>query len=71
MTPTSNVSRLLYLDTARGLAAHSVMTWHFLLSVYGLNTPEEHFHTPFRLFWFGEADVIFFMYTVDLSSLIQ
>lgn len=43
-----------------GLAALSVMTWHFLLSVYGLNIAGAHFHTPFRLFWYGEADVIFF-----------
>ena len=60
MTPTSTVSRLLYLDTARGLAALSVMTWHFLLSVYGLDITGDHFNTPARVFWYGEADVIFF-----------
>lgn len=60
MNELNRAKRLLYLDSARGLAALSVMTWHFLLSVYGLNTTKEHFHTPFRLFWFGEADVIFF-----------
>lgn len=60
MVPSSNVSRLLYLDTARGLAALSVMTWHFLLSVYGLDITGQHFNTPARIFWYGEADVIFF-----------
>jgi len=60
MNEINRAERLLYLDSARGLAALSVMTWHFLLSVYGLNIEGAHFHTPFRLFWFGEADVIFF-----------
>ena len=60
MAPTSTVTRLLYLDTARGLAALSVMTWHFLLSVYGLDITGGHFNTPARIFWYGEADVIFF-----------
>lgn len=36
------------------------MTWHFLLSVYGLDITGQHFNTPARLFWYGEADVIFF-----------
>lgn len=60
MNPTPTVSRLLYLDTARGLAALSVMTWHFLLTVYGLDITGHHFNTAARVFWYGEADVIFF-----------
>lgn len=60
MNETNKAERLLYLDSARGLAALSVLTWHFLLSVYGLDITGRHFTTPARLFWYGEADVIFF-----------
>jgi peptidoglycan/LPS O-acetylase OafA/YrhL len=52
--------RLLFLDTARGFAALSVITWHCFTAIIvhlqtsSLNT------SPFHFFWYGEADVIFF-----------
>ena len=60
METSTSTHRLHYLDSARGLAALSVTTLHFLLAVYGLNTTDAHFTTPFKLFWNGEPAVLFF-----------
>lgn len=60
MNDSGNQGRLSYLDSARGLAAISVITWHFLLAVYGLSIAGFHFSTPLRFFWYGEANVLFF-----------
>ncbi len=60
MSAPPSPKRLLYLDSARGLAALSVITWHFLLAVYMMQTSLFHYQSPFHFFWYGEADVIFF-----------
>src|SRR5438552_3885317 len=57
---TTSVKRLVYFDTARGLAAISVITWHFLLAVYSQNAGHFIYRTPLHFFWYGEANVIFF-----------
>jgi peptidoglycan/LPS O-acetylase OafA/YrhL len=56
----STAKRLHFLDSARGLAALSVMTWHFFTAF--LNYRQNAFinFSPFHLFWYGEADVVFF-----------
>jgi peptidoglycan/LPS O-acetylase OafA/YrhL len=53
-------SRLLYLDTARGLAAMSVITWHCYTAI--INHPENSrlYTSPFHFFLYGEANMIFF-----------
>lgn len=60
MSSPPSPKRLLYLDSARGLAALSVITWHFLLAVYMMRNSLFHYHSPLHFFWYGEADVIFF-----------
>ena len=57
---TTFVKRLVYFDTARGLAAISVITWHFLLAVYSQDAGHFIYRTPLHFFWYGEANVIFF-----------
>jgi peptidoglycan/LPS O-acetylase OafA/YrhL len=52
--------RLPYLDTARGLAAISVITWHCYTAVITNLETSNLYSTPFHIFWYGEADVIFF-----------
>jgi peptidoglycan/LPS O-acetylase OafA/YrhL len=53
-------SRLPFLDTARGLAALSVITWHCFTAI--TNHPESGklYTSPFHFFLYGEADMIFF-----------
>ena len=52
--------RLPFLDSARGFAAVSVITWHcFTTIIFSLQNSKIN-STPFHLFWYGEADVIFF-----------
>jgi peptidoglycan/LPS O-acetylase OafA/YrhL len=57
---TEVTPRLPYLDTARGLAAMSVITWHCYTAV--INHPEASglYTSPFHFFLYGEADMIFF-----------
>ncbi|HUP13582.1 MAG TPA: hypothetical protein VM187_15265, partial [Niastella sp.] len=51
--------RLLYLDSARGLAAFSVMTWHFL--VMFISRENMYFlKSPLHILYYGESDIIFF-----------
>lgn len=57
---TAISTRLPYLDTARGLAAISVITWHCFTAVIANLETSKLYSTPFHLFWYGEADVIFF-----------
>jgi peptidoglycan/LPS O-acetylase OafA/YrhL len=57
---TAASKRLPYLDSARGFAAVSVITWHcFTAVIFSLQSSQIN-STPFHLFWYGEADVIFF-----------
>jgi peptidoglycan/LPS O-acetylase OafA/YrhL len=53
-------SRLPYLDTARGLAAMSVIIWHCYTAI--INHPENSklYTSPLHFFLYGEADMIFF-----------
>jgi peptidoglycan/LPS O-acetylase OafA/YrhL len=57
---TSPTKRLSYLDTARGLAAVSVVIWHYFTALSGYDQSALVNHSPFHFFWYGEADVIFF-----------
>jgi peptidoglycan/LPS O-acetylase OafA/YrhL len=52
--------RLFYLDTARGLAAVSVVIWHYFTALAGYDASAVVYHSAGHLFWYGEADVIFF-----------
>jgi len=52
--------RFYYLDSARGLAALSVITWHFIAAVTDINMPGTAVTSPIHFFWYGQADVIFF-----------
>ncbi len=56
----SPARRLFYLDTARGLAAVSVVIWHFFTAFAGYDASAVVYHSAGHLFWYGEADVIFF-----------
>jgi peptidoglycan/LPS O-acetylase OafA/YrhL len=56
----SPARRLFYLDTARGLAAVSVVIWHYFTSLSGYDRSAYLGNSPFHFFWYGEADVIFF-----------
>jgi peptidoglycan/LPS O-acetylase OafA/YrhL len=57
---TAASRRLPFLDSARGFAAVSVITWHcFTAIIFSLQNSKIN-STPFHLFWYGEADVIFF-----------
>jgi peptidoglycan/LPS O-acetylase OafA/YrhL len=59
MNDRQSKQRLLYLDSARGLAAISVITFHFLFAVFGSQLKSQ-YSTVSHFFWYGEADVIFF-----------
>lgn len=59
MTDRQSKQRLLYLDSARGLAAISVITFHFLFAVFGSQLKSQ-YSSVSHFFWYGEADVIFF-----------
>jgi len=52
--------RLPYLDSARGIAALSVITWHCYTTI--TNHPEgtKLYSSPFHFFLYGEADMMFF-----------
>jgi peptidoglycan/LPS O-acetylase OafA/YrhL len=53
-------SRLPFLDTARGLAALSVITWHCFTAIIDHPESSKLYTTPFHFFLYGEADMIFF-----------
>jgi peptidoglycan/LPS O-acetylase OafA/YrhL len=57
---TSPTKRLSYLDTARGLAAVSVVIWHYFTALAGYDRSAVVNSSPLHFFWYGEADVIFF-----------
>jgi peptidoglycan/LPS O-acetylase OafA/YrhL len=57
---TSQTKRLSYLDTARGLAAVSVVVWHYFTALSGYDRSAVVNSSPLHFFWYGEADVIFF-----------
>jgi peptidoglycan/LPS O-acetylase OafA/YrhL len=52
--------RLPYLDSARGFAALSVITWHCFTVIISHLRDSSLNNSPFHFFWYGEADVIFF-----------
>lgn len=52
--------RLVYLDSARGLAAFSVMITHFVFSFQLTTPPLSRITYPLHFFWYGEADILFF-----------
>jgi peptidoglycan/LPS O-acetylase OafA/YrhL len=52
--------RFVYLDSARGLAAMSVVVWHFIAGFSILMDNSFFLQSPAHFFWYGEADVIFF-----------
>ncbi|HEV2481817.1 MAG TPA: acyltransferase [Puia sp.] len=59
--PTLSASRrLLYLDSARGLAAVSVVFWHSITAFFPFERPSFAQDSPFHFFWYGDADVTFF-----------
>jgi len=51
--------RLVYLDSARGLAAFRVMTWHFLV-MFISRVDVNLLKNPLRIFYYGDSDIIFF-----------
>jgi peptidoglycan/LPS O-acetylase OafA/YrhL len=53
-------SRLPFLDTARGLAAISVITWHCFTAIASHPESGKLYTSPFHFFLYGEADMIFF-----------
>ncbi len=52
--------RILYLDSARGLAALSITIWHFFTVFFDLGHASFVRDSPFHLFWYADADVTFF-----------
>jgi peptidoglycan/LPS O-acetylase OafA/YrhL len=60
MQKIASKARLSYLDTARGLAALSVIVWHFFTAFFDYQKPSFITNSPLHFFWYGEADVIFF-----------
>lgn len=52
--------RIVYLDSARALAALSTVVWHFFTAFFDLGRPSFIRDSPFHLFWYGDADVTFF-----------
>ena len=52
--------RLVYLDTARALAALSTVVWHFCTALLNYDKPGFVRDSPFHAFWYGDADVTFF-----------
>lgn len=59
MNERQSIQRLIYLDSARGFAALSVITFHFFFAVFGLQLRSQCSNVS-HFFWYGEADVIFF-----------
>jgi peptidoglycan/LPS O-acetylase OafA/YrhL len=57
---TTGGKRLLYLESARGLAALSVMIQHFIVSFRLIESAQSHSVNPVRFFYYGEAAVLFF-----------
>jgi peptidoglycan/LPS O-acetylase OafA/YrhL len=55
----TKVTRLPYLDSARGLSALSVILWHFLVMFIALDDPKL-IYNPAHIFYYGEANVLFF-----------
>ncbi len=55
-----SVSRLPYLDSARGLAAMSVITWHCYTAIFDHPEMTKLYTSPLHFFLYGEADMIFF-----------
>ena len=53
-------TRLVYLDTARALAALSTVVWHFCTAFLNYGKPGFIRDSPFHFFWYGDADVTFF-----------
>jgi peptidoglycan/LPS O-acetylase OafA/YrhL len=53
-------ARLSYLDSARGLAALSVITWHCYTAIVSNPEASKLYTSPFHFFLYGEADMIFF-----------
>lgn len=59
--PTLSASRrILYLDSARGLAAISIVVWHFLTAFFPFEGPSFVQVSPFHFLWYADADVTFF-----------
>jgi peptidoglycan/LPS O-acetylase OafA/YrhL len=58
--PNNPIRRFVYLDSARGLAAMSVIIWHFIAGFSILMNNSFFLNSPLHFFWYGEADVIFF-----------
>jgi peptidoglycan/LPS O-acetylase OafA/YrhL len=56
----STVRRFYFLDSARGLAALSVSTWHFFTAFIYYRESVLINSSPLHMFWYGEADVVFF-----------
>jgi peptidoglycan/LPS O-acetylase OafA/YrhL len=52
--------RFYYLDSVRGLAALSVIVWHFITTFTDPERPGMATASPLHFFWYGEADVVFF-----------
>jgi len=60
LSPLSSSKRILYLDSARGVAAISMITWHFFTAFYPLDGDSFVRVSPFRFLWYGDADMTFF-----------
>ena len=59
--PTLSASnRILYLDSARGLAALSMVVWHFFTAFFPIEGPSFVRDSPFHFLWYGDADMTFF-----------
>jgi len=56
----TKTKRLGYLDSARGLAALSVITWHFFTAFYNIEGHSFVQDSPLHIFWYGPSDVTFF-----------
>ncbi|MHA4808554.1 acyltransferase family protein [Flavitalea flava] len=59
-SPAPALKRFPYLDSARGLAALSVVTWHYIVTFFDYHPGNFFTDSPLHFFWYGEADVIFF-----------
>ena len=57
---TTPPKRFHYLDSARGLAAICVVTWHFFTAFLDYKKSTFVNAAPLRVFWYGEADMLFF-----------
>lgn len=56
----AELRRLPYLDSARGIAALSVITWHCYTTITNHPESTKLYSSPFHFFLYGEADMIFF-----------